>query len=133
MRTGQKLDLGEKFEIIDLNGGDLMNGDKVCILTSNQHYVVAEDGGGGALNANRRACYNWEQFTILRLDSSRRLQTPDQKIQSGDDIALQTNNGHYVVAEDGGGSVANANRTLVNNDGTWQIPGDWEVFTIIFQ
>src|SRR5688572_13359252 len=40
------------------------------------------------------------------------------------DYALRTSNGHYLVAEDGGGADANANRPQI---------GGWERFTVVNQ
>lgn len=82
--------------------------DKVALQTQNGRYLVAEGGGGGALNANRTAIGSWETFKVINL--------------GGNQIALQTANGHYVVAEGGGGGQANANRTRARG---------WETFRYI--
>jgi hypothetical protein len=80
---------------------------KIALRTANGNYVVAENGGGAEVKADRIAAGPWETFTV------------------GDEgfgkITLQANNGNYVVAEEGGGGAVNANRTEV---------GPWEVFTV---
>lgn len=104
----------EQFVLIDLNGGDLMSGDKVNLRSWTGKYVVAEGGGGGVVNANRDKPAEWERFTIGKVGGT-------GKISSGDKISLRAHNGKFVVAENGGGSVVNANRSAV---------GPWETFTL---
>ena len=82
------------------------------------YYCTAESGGGGAVNANRSEASNWERFTIENLNS--------KNLQSGalmdnDKIRLRSFDGHYLVAEGGGGSAVLANR---------QVGGGWETFTV---
>jgi hypothetical protein len=110
----------ETFTLVDLNGGALESGDLVNIQSVGGYFVVAEGGGGDVVNANRTAASTWETFRIERVDGG-------GTIGSGDAISLQAYNGwaggggNYVVAEDGGGSVVNANRGAV---------GPWETFII---
>ncbi len=110
----------ETFTLIDLNGGSLESGDLVHIQSVNGHFVVAESGGGDVVNANRTVPLEWETFRIEKVGGS-------GTISSGNIISLQAYNGwsggggNYVVAEDGGGSVVNANRGAV---------GAWEMFTL---
>jgi hypothetical protein len=110
----------ETFTLIDLNGGSLESGDLVNIQSVNGHYVVAESGGGDVVNCNRTQPLGWETFRIEKVSGG-------GGIGSGDTISLQAYNGwsccggNYVVAEDGGGNVVNANRAAV---------GAWEIFTI---
>ncbi len=77
------------------------------------HFVVAEDGGGSVLNANRSAIGLWETFTIIDLNGG--------ALESGDLIHIQSVFGYFVVAESGGGDVVNANRTAAL---------EWETFRI---
>lgn len=107
----------EELTIIDRNGGSLVSGDSVNILTQNAHYVMALDNGGGATQATSTHDLTWERFTILKQNGS-------GAIVPGDTIALQAGSGHYFVAEGGGGgtNVLNANRTAI---------GPWEQFTIV--
>jgi hypothetical protein len=44
--------------------GTIGNGDLVAIQTWNYWWVVAENGGGGTVNANRSSVGPWERFTI---------------------------------------------------------------------
>ena len=110
----------ETFTLIDLNGGSLESGDLVNIQSVGGYYVVAEGGGGDVVNANRTAAFEWETFRIEKIGGG-------GVISSGNAISLQAYNGwsggggNYVVAEDGGGSVVNANRGAV---------GSWETFTL---
>lgn len=111
----------EKFTLIDLNGGSLESGDLVNLQSVGGYYVVAESGGDDVVNCNRTTPLSWETFRIAKVSGA-------GTIHSGDAISLQASNGwsgaggNYVVAEDGGGSVVNANRPVV---------GSWERFTII--
>jgi hypothetical protein len=79
-------------------------------------YVTAENGGGGAVNANRAVAQSWETFTLYDLNGG--------TLQSGDLVNLGSAKGYYVCAENGGGagSVVNATR----NDAQ-----DWETFRVI--
>ena len=76
-------------------------------------FVVAENGGGGLVNANRDAAGAWETFTLTDLNGG--------DLTDGDSIQLAANNGQYVCAENGGGGVVNANRAAAS---------DWETFVI---
>jgi hypothetical protein len=108
----------ETFEIVDLNGGDLLTGDPVALRTfDGVHYLQAAGGGGSTTNATPTAVGVWETFTILKQNGGSRI------IFEGDVIALRAASGHLVVAENGGGpgSVVNANRVAV---------GPWETFIV---
>jgi subtilisin family serine protease len=48
------------------SGSTILNGDKVALRTFTSHYVVAEGGGGGVVDANRTAIGPWETFTLRR-------------------------------------------------------------------
>ena len=88
---------------------------RVHLRTFNQvHYVVAEQGGGGAVNASRTVPRTWETFTLVDLNGG--------LLMNGDQVQLRTwDDEHYVVAESGGGDVVRANRTRGLG---------WETFTI---
>jgi len=79
-------------------------------------YLSAENGGGGAVNANRTAAAAWETFTLYDLNGG--------NLQTGDLVQLGTVNGHVLCAENGGGngSVVNATRSDAL---------DWETFRVI--
>ena len=77
-------------------------------------FVSAENGGGGALNANRPTASTWETFTLYDLNGG--------ALQSGDLVALGTLDGHFVCAENGGGGAVNATRTDAQ---------DWETFRVV--
>jgi beta-glucanase (GH16 family) len=67
-------------------------------------FVCAENGGGGAVNANRDQALDWETFRVIKL-------TPgDAVVRDGDQIALQTKtSGLFVSALEGGGGGLVAN------------------------
>jgi chitinase len=77
-------------------------------------YVVAEGGGGGAVNANRSVASTWETFTLYDLNGG--------TLDGGDQVALAAHNGQLVSAEQGGGGPLHANRNQVL---------DWETFTLV--
>jgi beta-glucanase (GH16 family) len=64
------------------------------------HYLVAEGGGGGAVNANRTAALAWETFTILDRN--------DGALVSGDLVFVRAHTGHLIQAAHGGGGAVNA-------------------------
>ena len=70
--------------------------------------VLAEQGGGGDVNANRATAGAWESFTVVLRGANR--------------VALRTAGGYYLCAEGGGGGAVVANRTSV---------GAWETFEVV--
>jgi hypothetical protein len=84
--------------------------DLVALKTyNNQHYVVAENNGGGAANANRTAIGPWETFTLVR--------HPDGR------VAFRTGAGFYLIANEGGGSSVTAHSTYF---------GEYESFSPVY-
>jgi hypothetical protein len=80
----------------------------VALRTSNGHFVVAEDGGGRQVNADRNAAGSWETFSVVDL--------------GGGKVALRTASGHYLTAEHGGGREIVADRSSI---------GAWESFRVV--
>jgi pimeloyl-ACP methyl ester carboxylesterase len=117
MVNANRNDVGpwETFTLFDLNGGTLMDGDPVAFQTNSSHYLQAVWGGGDTMLAVGGYVGPWETFTLVDLDR------PGGAVQSWDAIALQGNYGYFVVAEQGGGDVVNANRTWI---------GPWETFRL---
>lgn len=107
----------EELKIIDRNGGNLVDGDPVNLLTQNGHFIMAVDNGGGAANATAPHALTWELFTILKRNGS-------GSIGHLDKIAIRAGSGHYFVAEGGGGgaNLLKADRTEI---------GPWEEFTVV--
>jgi hypothetical protein len=87
---------------------------RTYLRTYNNYYVVAENGGGSATNADRTSPWLWETFYITDLNGDWLL--------AGDQVTLRTyDNVHYLQAYLGGGSTTNANPNY------W---AQWETFTI---
>src|SRR5205085_4435028 len=107
----------EEMTIVDRNGGSLMSGDSVNVLTHNGHYLMAWDDGGASVDASSEHDLAWEEFTIIKTNGS-------GAIGVGDTIALQAGSGNYFCAEGGGGGadVLNATRTAI---------GPWEQFVLV--
>ena len=82
------------------------------LRTSDGFYLRAEGGGGSSVDVTATGAGPWEAFRFVRVDGNW-----GTWISSGDSVALQARSNHYLVAEDGGGSTVNANRTAV---GTWE-------------
>ena len=89
-------------------------GPTLAFRTATGHYLVAENGGGAHVAANRTAIGPWERFSFIDVNGGALL--------NNDIINLRAYNGQFVVAENGGGSVVNANRNAA---------GAWEAFRII--
>lgn len=93
----------EHFALIDLDGGDLLDGDAVAFRANNGAYLQAVDSGGGALVAAGGGIGPWETFRIYAVDN------PGGAVQSGSAVAILANNGaSFVFAENGGGSTVSA-------------------------
>ena len=108
----------ESFELIDLNGGSLESGDTVYVQTSNFYYFTALDGGGSSLKAYAYYPGYNETFRIYKMQD---VSVVSGTISNGNQVAMQTVDYWWVVAEGGGGGTVNANRTS---------PGAWETFSI---
>ncbi len=101
----------ETFTLLDLDEGELEFGNLVALKTSNGLFLSAI-GGGGELVADRSVLAQWETFRIVGVPFH-----DTGQIQSDNQIALQTQNGRFVVAEGGGGSFVKADR---NARGEWE-------------
>ena len=89
----------ESFDLVPVAGG-------VALRAANGQFVSAENGGGGALDANRDVARAWETFTLETLADGR--------------VHLRTSGGYYVTAENGGGGLVHADRATARA---------WETFT----
>jgi len=105
----------EQFRLYDLNGDDLRDGDVVTLQTERGWFLQAADGGGGPMLAIGEGPWAWEQFVVINLEH------PGGQIGDRDRVALQSDHGYFVVAEDGGGSVVNVDRGAI---------GPWETFEL---
>jgi hypothetical protein len=90
---------------------------RVNIQSANFTFMVAENGGGGAVNADRSSAGPWETFTMHDLNGG--------ELRDGDTVTFLTDNRTtYLQAEQGG--FPNA-RMLAIGGGE----GPWETFTIL--
>jgi hypothetical protein len=102
----------------DLLDGTFADGAHVRIRANNGEFFRAGSRGGSWLRADSSTAGTWETFRLHRLNGGGAAQV----INDSDTLALETDNGHYVVAEGGGGDVVNADRTMI---------GPWETFTFV--
>ena len=143
------LSLGDRGSAVQAMGGPKASR-KVALQANSGHFVAAEWGGGGAVNANRTAANAWETFGIVDLGGGKVALRAHNGLHlsavgagggavnagapwvlgwetftlenHGSQVALRTADGHYLVAEFGGGYFVQANRTGV---------GAWERFTLV--
>ncbi|HVK72814.1 MAG TPA: glycosyl hydrolase family 18 protein [Kofleriaceae bacterium] len=99
----------ENFQLVDANGGHLVDGDEVFLRAyDGTHYLQAEWGGGGGMNVTGLGMWDWEAFRIERVAGP-------GEVRIGDTIALRTRlTGQYVTAQNGGGGSVAA--TAPRND-----------------
>ena len=95
----------EVHQVIDLDGDELQDGDAVAILAWHGRYWSGQPNGG--LQANRQARREWERFELRKVDGS-----AGPTLRRGDRFALRTFHDLWVVAEQAGGSIAQANRPV---------------------
>ncbi len=86
----------------------------ISLLGAHGKYVVAEDNGGGDVNADRSAIGSWEKFTLANSDSY------TECIRNNDSVQIRTGNGYYFSAQTNGD--LDADRTSGRS---------WETFTLI--
>ncbi|WP_244239270.1 M12 family metallopeptidase [Corallococcus carmarthensis] len=87
----------------------------ISLRTSGGYYLWAEDGGGGDLYSTfTEDHYSWAKFRLVDRNGF--------GLQSGDLVHLQTHEGNYVMAVNGGGSWVTATPTA---------PGSYETFRIL--
>jgi hypothetical protein len=97
----------------DLNDGDIAGLKKlydwrpVALSANNGQHVVAENGGGQAVNANRPWIGAWENFDLITAWPG----------WGEDKYVLRASNGQFVCAENGGGTKLVANR---DNARAWE-------------
>src|SRR5439155_13447741 len=102
------------FNVIDINGGDLMDGDQIY-LQINGFYLEADFGGGFGCNLSNTNQYSSEVFTV-----EKRSGAPGSRILNADRITFRTIGNYYLVAIYGGGPDLKADSMTVNY---------WEVFS----
>jgi len=85
----------------------------MSLKSFNGNFVVAENGGGGTVNANRPSAREWETFTLLDLNEG--------ELEMGDPVAIKTANGNFFSAMNGGGDKLLADKSALLS---------WETFKI---
>lgn len=107
----------ETFILLDLNEGELANGDPVAIKTINGNFFSAIGGGGDNLFADKTALVTWETFIIER----KNVRNGDNLIKNGDKVTFKSWNKNYISAMNGGGREVNCKPSVVSNS---------EIFTV---
>lgn len=103
--------------LIDLNGGDLVDGDKIALRSGvNRKYLVAEGAGGGDVNVNRTERKGWETFTL------RKVWGEGDSILHTMPVTLRTHNGHYLSVTSSSGTTRLSARTRnVGREGRFRV------------
>lgn len=105
----------EVFTLLDLNEGELEDGDEVAIKTRNGSFFSAVNGGGDNVFADKTALLQWETFHIERKTN----RAGTKKIEDRDRVALRSFNNYYFSAVNGGGAQVNAKPKTAGNDETF--------------
>jgi len=89
---------------------------RINLKTSDgSHYLVAENGGGSSVRADRQNAIDWAAFELTAIAGNPPL--------DGDLVSLRTSDGvHYLEADDGGGGALLSATAAV---------GAWETFRIV--
>ncbi|MEL6184034.1 MAG: hypothetical protein AAFU79_05360 [Myxococcota bacterium] len=144
------VDRNPEISVLDIEGAASVYGgfERVSFRTENKHFLQAQHGGGGDVNAHPWHSDTHETFFMRRVGSLINLVTfkgyyvqahangylkADSTFdhsrtrftivpQSDGRVALRTYANRYVVAENAGGTGANANRTGI---------GAWEKFDMV--
>lgn len=87
-------------------------GTRLSFRTATGNFLVAENGGGTFVGADRTAIGDWERFGYVDLNGG--------ELLNNDLINLRAANGQFVVAENGGGGVVNANRAAAQGCETFR-------------
>ena len=114
----------EIFDLVDLNGGSLVDGDRVALQTASGLYLQADGGGPAPLLAVGPAPGGWETLTLVALRSSTSPGAAGTPVRSGDAIALRSGGGYFVSADIAGTEDLTADRGSI---------GAWETFELIEQ
>ncbi|NVJ07631.1 peptidase M12 [Myxococcus sp. AM001] len=115
-RNGQSIGQRNALSTLDVVTVTRIYSRTITLRASTGHYVVAEGGGGGIVNANRVAVGPWERFQLVDLNGN--------ELKDGDLVQLQTINGNFVQATNGGGSTLDS---LPMAPGTWQTFRMWKM------
>ncbi len=84
----------------------------VAFKSAHNKYFVSENGGGGAVNANRSSAGSWETFDLVN--------SSIDCLSHGDSVYVRSVNNYYWSAQSNG-----------NLDGNRTAAGSWETFTLV--
>ena len=107
----------ESFTLLDLNEGELNDGDPIAIKTVNGNFFSAINGGGDNLRADKTVLVEWETFYIERITQ----RASDNLVKDRDRVAFRTWHKKYISAVNGGGREVNAKPIAVGNSETFSI------------
>jgi len=108
--------LWETFALAAVDGGPVLDHDRVSFRTSDgRHFLQAADGGGGAMDAAGEQAGPWETFIV---ESGR-----GDAIAAGQTVTIRTpgDPSWYVTAVDGGGAAMTVNRQSKDSQQTFTI------------
>jgi GH18 family chitinase len=93
----------ESFQLVDVDGGELLDGDEVYLLAfDGASYVRAMDGGGAGVDVTATSMVDEAAFEIVRVAGA-------GTVAANDTVAFRTVVGQtFVTAEGGGGSTVAA-------------------------
>ncbi len=102
---------------------DIYTGDQVTLGVQALNYVTAVHGGGFEVFTRRQHDRRrpWQTFTVRVVKEENCFVIPDGVVKPGCWITLQTSNGGYLCAEEGGGREVNASRLQASF---------WEMFRV---
>jgi hypothetical protein len=101
-----------RFQIAVAGGGEVVAGARISLRTSSNRYVVAENGGGGAMKANRTSVGPWETFTV---EQPRREHVVRLRADS---------TGRFAQVKSDGSMWVDANRSDAENQAYWLLDHD---------
>lgn len=103
----------EYLSIVDTNGGTLLSGDVVFVMTWRANFFMAYDGGGQYMDATATHALEWETFTMQKTVGT-------GAIGIGSEVVLRARSGHYIYPQNGGGPGDLFFWADSSSIGTWQ-------------
>jgi beta-glucanase (GH16 family) len=106
----------ETFELVDRNGGDLVDGDLVNLKTSGGQFLSATSGGVNAAPSSAGANEGFRIGLVAKGDGN-----SGSTIVDGDSVSLELAGGTWLSAVNGGGAGLSANASKAGSNETFQI------------